>query len=63
MSLLGQSRRFGRPAMTSGLTPETDMVRLPRDVSNVPFSTKGSRANCANPNHYYLRGSAINSFM
>ena len=32
----GQSRRFGRWPMTSGLPPETDILRAGRHVSNVP---------------------------
>src|SRR5258708_8391977 len=36
MTALGQSRRFDRCPATSGLPPETDIVRGYRHVSNVP---------------------------
>jgi hypothetical protein len=36
MSLLGQSRHFDRGPAASGLPRSTDIVRLPRHVSNVP---------------------------
>jgi hypothetical protein len=38
MPALGQSRRFGPPPMTSGLTPEADTVTAGRHVSKVPNS-------------------------
>src|SRR3984893_5889392 len=34
--LMGQSRRFDRPLLTSDLPPETDIVRVGRHVSKVP---------------------------
>jgi hypothetical protein len=36
MSLLGQSRRFGPPSMTSGFPPKADTVTDGRHVSKVP---------------------------
>jgi hypothetical protein len=36
MSVVGQSRRFGRRLATSGFPPETDILRAGRHVSNVP---------------------------
>ena len=36
MSVVGQSRRFGRRPITSGLRLETDIVRAGEHVSKVP---------------------------
>jgi hypothetical protein len=36
MSQLGQTRRFDRPLLTSGLTPETDIQLIRWHVSTVP---------------------------
>jgi hypothetical protein len=38
MSVLGQTRRFGRLPMTSGLPPSTDIFGARRHVSKVPTS-------------------------
>ena len=42
MSVAGQSRRFGRVPMPSGLPLQTDIVTVRRDVSNVPIVLKKS---------------------
>ena len=36
LDCLGQTRRFDRPLLTSGLTPETDIQLIRWHVSNVP---------------------------
>jgi hypothetical protein len=47
MSVVGQSRRFGRRPTTSGLPPETDIVRGGQHVSKVPY-----RSNCLLFDHF-----------
>ena len=47
MSLMGQSRHFGRRPTPSGLRLETDIVNVRRDVSNVPQADSCTAANVA----------------
>jgi hypothetical protein len=53
MSELGQSRHFGRRPTTSGLPLETDIVRVGRHVSKVPFPDS-----CTAANSYSITSSA-----
>ncbi len=40
MSLMGHSRRFGRVQLTSGLTPQADIIADHRHVSKVPIASR-----------------------
>jgi len=41
MSAMGHSRRFDRVQLTSGLTPQADIIADRRDVSKVPGTDIG----------------------
>ena len=49
MTVVGQSRHFGRRQTTSGLPLETDIVRAGRHVSKVPHPDVPTRALPPNP--------------
>ena len=49
LDCLGQTRRFDRPLLTSGLTPETDIQLIRGHVSNVPLPDSCAAAK-AHPN-------------